>query len=208
MSDASVLETFTEDKLLAGIMPQDKYDSGLNPLYYKKAVHASKDLWASILLALGAAASVSYVKAKADDDEEINLITGNLIRILWGVEKETLSMNPIPVVGGADEYIRNFTSMTSLTREALLLGKTLHHAIATIGFHLLGGKENDLELEGVMKDILESLEKDSLYQARSGVYEKGDYKILKDFHDLTGLKNFRDLFNPSEKLEMMMKQTW
>ena len=144
-----------------------------------------------------------YVKQKRDDDEELDMITGNMIRVLWGVKGETLSLNPIPVYGGADEYIRNFTNFTSLTRDFQNVGKVLSHGLSLAYVKSMGGVEPDEDEDSLLYQMAYAK---AVYQRKTGMYEAGDPKLTKDLHDLTGFKNFRDFFDPNYRVNLMRQQ--
>jgi hypothetical protein len=143
--------------------------------------------------------ALSYVKQKDDDDEELGVLEGNAFRILWGVKGETTSM--FPLGGGSQEYIRNFTTAIPFVREATAMTKMIDHGSKYMMAMIMnGGIEPD---PGYTSDYYEEVYKDAFYQRDSGAYEKGDAKIMKDFMDMTGLKNFRDLLNPSNRIDQL-----
>jgi hypothetical protein len=144
---------------------------------------------------------LSYVKRKDEDDEEIDMLTGNAIRVIWGVKMETMSM--FPVGAGSEEYVKNFTTAIPLVREATSIIKMGNHAYS-LGLAMLinGGEEPD---PGYDSEYYEKVWKDAFYSRSSGPYEKGDIKLVKDFADLTGIKNFRDIFNPSNKIDNLKR---
>lgn len=168
--------------------------------YSKRLVHARKDAVMMSLLTLLSGLLLSYVRRKDDDDEEIDLLTGNLIRILWGVKGETVSM--FPVGQGSNEYLKNFTTAIPFLREATAAKNLFNHAWKTgVLMTVYGGTdEPDFEMEDT---VHEELWKDSFYSRKSGAYEKGDSKLVKDFVDLTGIRNFRDLVNPQNRLDVL-----
>lgn len=165
--------------------------------YAAKIAHARKDAIAMASLTILALMLLSYVKGKDDDDEELGVLEGNAIRILWGVKGETVSM--FPIGGGSGEYIKNFTTAIPFVREAVATQKLVNHSSKLLlAMMLNGGEEPD---PGYTSDFYEEVYKDAYYTRDSGPYEKGDAKIIKDFYDLTGLKNFRDLLSPENRID-------
>jgi hypothetical protein len=170
--------------------------------FYKRRVHhARRDAAAMMILGLLSFMLLSYVKRKDEDDEEIDMLTGNAIRVIWGVKMETMSM--FPVGAGSEEYVKNFTTAIPLVREATSIIKMGNHAYS-LGLAMLinGGEEPD---PGYDSEYYEKVWKDAFYSRSSGPYEKGDIKLVKDFADLTGIKNFRDIFNPSNKIDNLKR---
>ena len=170
-------------------------------LYKRKIEQARKDAIMMSILAMLSGMVLEYV-ASMDDDEEVGFLVGNAIRIFWGVKGETLSM--FPIGGGSDEYIRNFTSLTVFTREFNAISRVSEHAW-NLGLSMLynGGAEPDPEFDGF--DAYETW-KDSHYTRDVGNrYEKGDPKILKDIQDFSGIRNFYDIIDPSDRIDQMRK---
>jgi hypothetical protein len=199
-------ETF-KNLLLAGVSPKKfRAQNSLNNAFYtKKMMHLSRDMVFSLVLMLLVLSTQAYLNG-LDDDEEPDMILGNIIRITWGVDREVRSMNPVPIIGGTDEYIRNFTTLTTLTREFTMLTKTISHAAALLFVKMV--KNGDLPEEdpdNILEDLYDLAYRSAYYSRKSGVYEEGDPKLLKDFHDLSGYKNINALINPAEKLETMSK---
>jgi hypothetical protein len=141
-----------------------------------------------------------YVRKKDDDDEELSFLEGNAIRVLWGVQGETNSM--FPVGGGSKEYIKNFTTFTAYTRELNAIMATSSHMLNLMLSFIINGAEEPDEDDGGWKY---EIWKDSHYMRQAGGYEKGDAKIMKDFFDLTGIKNFRDIADPNWRIDIMKR---
>jgi len=51
----------------------------------------------------------------------------------------------------------------------------------------------------------QELYKDAFYVKKSGFFEKGDAKLSKDFIDLTGIKNFKNIKDPNVMLDIMRR---
>lgn len=167
--------------------------------YSVKVAHARKDAIAMATLTILSLMALSYIKQKDDDDEELGVLEGNAFRVLWGVKGETTSM--FPLGGGSQEYIRNFTTAIPFVREATAMVKAIDHG-TKLGMAMVmnGGIEPD---PGYTSDYYEEVYKDAFYQRDQGPMKKGDPKIIKDFMDMTGLKNFRDLVNPSNRIDQL-----
>lgn len=168
--------------------------------YKRKVHHARRDAMAMMLLSLLGFLLLSYVKRKDDDDEEIDVLTGNAIRVIWGVKMETTSM--FPVGGGSTEYVKNFTTAVPLVREATSILKMGNHAYS-LGLAMImnGGDAPDAHTSEYYNEVW----KDAFYTRKAGPYKKGDMKLVKDFVDLTGIKNIRDIFAPENRIENLKK---
>jgi hypothetical protein len=167
-----------------------------------KVSQASRDMWAMMIISVMSMMALAYVKRKEEDDEELGILEGNAIRILWGVKGETLSM--FPLGGGSEEYIRNFTTLTTYTRELKQLKNAASHSIALVFMMLLnGGQQPDPDEDSF---FMNNLYKEAYYSRKSGPYEAGTAKLYKDFMDMTGLRNFRDLVQPENRVNNMKGQ--
>ncbi len=166
-----------------------------------KVDQARRDAMIMTLLSILSMMALTYVKKKDDDDDEIGLVEGNLIRLLWQVKGETNSM--FPVGEGSSEYIRNFTTGIPLVREFTALIKFMNHGYSYGTAMLMnGGEEPDPELDSA---YYQDLWKNAYYARKAGSYEKGDPKIIKDFVDLTGVRNFRDLLQPENRIDILKR---
>lgn len=173
----------------------------MGPMMTRKVKQAGRDALFMVVLSTMAMMLLMYVRRKDEDDEELGFLEGNAIRILWGVQGETTSM--FPVGGGSGEYIRNFTSLTTYTREFTAAQKFISHSYYfTLAMIMNGGEEPDNEEDS---DYYKTLWKDAFYSRTSGAYEKGDSKISKDLMDLTGIKNFRDLLDPNYRIDQLKR---
>jgi hypothetical protein len=173
----------------------------LGALYSKKVDQARRDSIAMMMLTVLGTIALIYVKKKDEEDEELSFLEGNAIRVLWGVKGETLSM--FPVGGGSEEYIRNFTTAVPLVRELTAVKKGVSHAFYYgVAMTINGGAEPDADYDS---QFYQEIWKEAFYSRKSGAYEKGDAKIGKDFVDLTGLKNFRDLIDPNYRIDQLKR---
>jgi hypothetical protein len=144
---------------------------------------------------------LSMVKRRDDDDEELSMLEGNAIRVIWGTKGETVSM--FPVGQGSTEYVKNFTTAIPFVREFGATIKMVNHGIKYgMAMTMNGGEEPDPDYDS---EIYQEIWKDAFYSKKSGRYEKGDAKIVKDFVDLTGIKNFRDVFDPSSRIDILKR---
>jgi len=171
----------------------------IGDFYSKRIRHARQDAIMMTLLTILSMALLSYVKRKDDDDEEIGFLEGNAIRVIWGTKAETVSM--FPIGEGSNEYVKNFTTAIPFMREASSLIKFGNHAVKYgIAMTMNGGEEPDA---GYDSEFYQEVWKDAFYTRKYGAYEKGDAKFTKDFVDLTGIKNFRDLVTPQYRIDVL-----
>ena len=172
----------------------------VNGFYASKIQHAKRDALTMALFTVLSMMALSYVRKKDDDDEELSFLEGNVIRVLWGVQGETQSM--FPIGGGSKEYVRNFTTFTAYTREFNALMATSSHGFNLLLSYIFNGGEEPNEDDSQWKH---EIWKDSHYMRKAGGYEKGDAKLMKDFFDLTGIKNFRDIADPNWRIDIMKR---
>jgi len=129
------------------------------------------------------------------------MVTLNGIRLVLLTSKELTSLTPF-LGGGNEEYIRNFSTVSTYTREMTALSQVFEHLYGTVIVMMNGFEEADPELhsEAYIKAY-----RNAYYMRKSGPYKKGDSKLMKDFYDLTGIKNIRDFFEPENKLEQLKR---
>jgi len=169
--------------------------------YAKRVHHARRDAIAMTLLTIISMMLLSFVKRRDDDDEELSMLEGNAIRVIWGTKGETVSM--FPVGQGSQEYVKNFTTAIPFVREFSATIKMLNHGIKYgMAMTMNGGEEADPDYDS---ELYQSIWKDAFYSRKSGAYEKGDAKIVKDIVDLTGIKNFRDMFDPNYRIDVLKR---
>lgn len=170
-------------------------------LYSKKINQARRDVFMMAITTMLSMLAMSYLRGKDDDDEELSMLEGNVLRIIWGVKGETTSM--FPIGGGSEEYIRNFTTLTVYTRELNAIKRFGSHGLNYIMAMMYnGGEEPDPEVDG---DFAYKVWKDGFYTRKAGRFEEGDAKLVKDIEDLTGIRNFKDLFDPQDRVQQMKK---
>ena len=171
----------------------------IGDFYSKRVRHARQDAIMMTLLTVLSMALLSYVRRKDDDDEEIGILAGNAIRVIWGTKAETVSM--FPVGEGSNEYVKNFTTAIPFMREAQAGKNLISHSLKyAMALTMNGGEEPDKEYDS---ELYQEIWKDAFYTRKYGAYEKGDAKLTKDFVDLTGIKNFRDLLNPQYRIDVL-----
>lgn len=173
----------------------------MGPMLTRRVAQARRDAFTMAIVTMLGMMAMIYVKRKDEDDEELSILEGNAIRVLWGVKGETTSM--FPVGGGQEEYIKNFTTLTTFAREFMALKKIGSHSI-NYGLAMLmnSGLEPDEDADSVM---YQQIYKDAFYSKASGPYEKGDPKLVKDLVDLSGIKNFRDLVHPENRIDQLKR---
>ena len=173
----------------------------IGDFYAKRVHHARRDAIAMLLLTILSMMLLSYVRRRDDDDEELGILEGNAIRVIWGTKGETVSM--FPVGQGSNEYVKNFTTAIPFLREAQASIKLLNHGFKyAVAMSMNGGEEPDPDYDS---ELYQAMWKDAFYSRKSGAYEKGDAKIVKDIVDLTGFKNFRDIFDPSNRIDILKR---
>ena len=185
--------------LLGSKKMSGRTDNKLGQFLTRKVGQARRDMIAMLVFTVLGIMARNYVRKKDDEDEELGMLEGNAIRVLWGVKGETLSM--WPVGAGGDEYIKNFTTATTYLRELQGVKKFGSHALNyTLAMMINGGEEPDPAYDS---QFYQEVWKDAFYGRKYGAYEKGDAKIGKDLMDLTGLKNFRNTINPNYLIDQM-----
>lgn len=169
--------------------------------YARKIAHARHDAVAMGILLVMSLLARAYVQQKDDDDEDLSMLEGNMFRLIWGVQAETASM--IPFGTGSQEYVKNFTTAIPFVRELTQTLKFNEHMLKYgLAMTINGGDEPDPDYDG---QFYQNIYKGAFFQRQSGAYEKGDPKIVKDLVDLTGIKNFRDFFNPNYRIDILKR---
>lgn len=166
-----------------------------------KLSHARRDMLVMLGFSILGYMALVRLKNKEDDDEELSIIEGNMIRVLWQVTGETVAMNPL--FGGQKEYIRNFTQGIPFVREFQYFQKITSHMLA-LGYinTFTSGEEPDPTSDDI---FYQRMYRDAYYAQKSGPYEEGDPKLIKDLVDMTGIRNLRDLFQPENRLDVLKK---
>jgi len=197
----------TAKHMLIGGKTMDRLNQNtMGSFMTNKVNHARRDGMMMLLLTGLSMIALAHIKKKHvgsddEDDKDLGLIEGNMIRLLWSVKGETNSM--FPVGEGSSEYIKNFTTAIPFVREFTAAGKTLHHAWSLGAVNIANnGMEPDPDVDSA---FYQDAWKNAYYNRKAGSYEKGDAKIVKDFVDLTGIKNFRDLLDPNYKIDILKR---
>lgn len=176
--------------LFAGMIGKD---DSVSPFYAKKAFYAVREMvLASMLYVLGT--FLNGMVKRLDDDEEDTIaknIAYQLLAIYIKTERETRSMVPMPVVGSLDEYINQFTDFTNFGRDITRVVKLTEHGLALGAAQVFDS---------------ETVDKAAYYQRKTGIFDKGDAKIMKDFYDISGFMNFYELYNPEVRVEDAFKR--
>jgi hypothetical protein len=177
-------------KLFAGMIGKD---DSVSPFYAKKAYYAVREIvMASMLYILGTFLQSMVKRMDDDDDDKIaKNIAYQLLAIYIKTERETRSMVPVPVIGSIDEYINQFTSFTNFGRDITRVIKLTEHGLA-----LGGAQVFDSEM----------IDRAAYYQRKTGIFDKGDAKIMKDIYDVSGFMNFYELYNPEVRVEDAFKR--
>lgn len=177
------------------------FEEKLTPFYKKRTAQARVDLTIGLLLTIAVWAVLRKIKEMQDDDEEIPLLAGNLAYVLMGVKQETAAFTPMPGIGSFDDYIRNFFTISTAVSDAKKLIKAVEHTAALSVYYAYGREKP----EDDDNSFFASIYRNNVYQKKVGVYERNTPKALKDFHDLTGYKNIRNMFNPEYRIELLSR---
>ncbi|NCD05384.1 MAG: hypothetical protein EOL97_04630 [Spirochaetia bacterium] len=163
-------------------------------LYVRKIAQARRDSLAMIAMSL--LASLTLIRLKDKDDDEISALEGNIARLIWLTKMEALSM--FPFTGqSSQEYVKNFSTVIPFTKEATAALKAINH---TMKYSLV----MLMQMAGVDEgELYEEWYKDAFYARKSGAYEKGTLKLTKDLVDFTGIRNIRDIFQPENRLSQL-----
>ena len=197
----------TAKHLLIGGKTMDRLNQNtMGSFLTNKIDHARRDAMMMMLLTGISMMVLAHVKRKhagddEDDDKDLGMIEGNLIRLLWSVQGETSSM--MPIGGGSAEYIRNFTTAIPFVREFTAATKVVDQAYSLAAVNIANdGAEPDNDLDS---QWYQEAWKDAYYNRKAGGFEKGDAKIIKSMIDLTGIRNFRDLLDPNYRIDILKR---
>ena len=165
-------------------------DTGVSDFYSTKSRMAMREMAVAAMTYMISRMLIAALKAEGGDDDKDKTVARwaqlQAIAIFSKVELETRSMVPLPVIGGTTSYLQNFGSFTNANRDLIKMASLLEHAGA-VGFAQFTDSE--------------AIQNAAYYQKKSGYYEKGDPKFLKDLYDLTGWGNITELVNPGPRVE-------
>ena len=166
-----------------------KDKSTVNEYYRTGAMQGGREM----LTGLIAMMLYSYLRGLAysddDDETELNWTQMQIMRIFAKVIAESRSMIPIPKIGNVDTYIDSFSNFTTVFREGKTVWKLAENSLSLLEYEIFG----------------DAYAEDALYQKKYGMYEEGDAKALKNFHDLIGYDNMVGVFSPEYKLKEQFK---
>lgn len=129
-------------------------------------------------------------KLKESDDDDLSYSELLLFRSLIKVSNEARSMVPLPVIGKGGDYIKSFGQLTTAFREGETLWNTAENALFYMNYSLTG---NDYSYER------------GFYQRDTPYFEEGDAKVIKNLHDLLGISNITDIFEPYQAAKTAVK---
>lgn len=162
-------------------------DTGVSDFYSRKSLMAMREMIVAIgLYILGQMIKGLYDDLKDDEDSAKRTILLNMIAIYAKVDMETRSMVPLPIAGGAQEYLNNLGSFTNANRDFIRVAKALDHGIFL-------GVSQFSDNEFVLKQ--------AYYQKDTGLFNEGDAKITKDIMEMSGFMNVYELFYPEDRVK-------
>lgn len=168
-------------------------------LLRKATVQLRRDLVAGMTMLILSKLLVDMIADK-DDDEPIGMLEGNLARLIFGVKGETLSLNPL-FPGSSAEYVKNFTSITTYTRELTGLAKVVGHATAlSLAYITNNIDEPDPEDSSLFSNMVYE---GAFYQRKSGRYEAGEARLKKDLMDFLPISNIIDNISPQDAVDRL-----
>jgi hypothetical protein len=163
--------------------------SEVNEYYRTGSLQAGRELLTGLVMMMlyGYLRGLAY--SDDDDEVELNWMEMQIMRTFAKVISESRSMIPVPFVGNVNTYIDSFSNFTSVFREGKTMWKLVENSLSLMGYEIFG----------------DSFEEAAFYQKRYGMYEAGDPKALKNFHDLIGYDNIIGIFEPEYKLKEQFK---
>ena len=161
-------------------------ESGMSDYYQRKSFLAARELVVSSALFLLGRMIAGAIPDDDDDDNKLGrVMLLSMIAVYAKVDMETRSLNPLPIIGGIDNYLENLGSFTNASRDIGRVSKMLYHGLY-LGMSTISDNEY--------------INKEAFYQRRSGMFEKGEAKIKKDIMDVSGYMNMYELFNPEVRV--------
>ena len=159
--------------------------SEVNEYYRTGSMQAAREMLTGMVMMMlyGYLRGLAY--SDDDDDKELNWMQMQIMRTFAKVISESRSMIPVPYIGNVDTYIDSFSNFTSVFREAKTAWKLIENSMSLLGYEIFG----------------DAFEEAAFYQKAYGMYEAGDAKALKNFHDLVGYDNIVGIFDPQYKLK-------
>jgi len=125
------------------------------------------------------------------DEDDLSYAELMLMRSLVKVSNETRSMVPMFVIGKPGDYIDNFGQFTSALKEGKTAWNLGEHAFWYADYQVTG---TDFAYER------------GFYLRDTPRFESGDAKVMKDFSDLFGLSNMKDVFSPYEAAKTSLQK--
>jgi hypothetical protein len=163
--------------------------SNVNNYYKTGAYQAGRELLTGLVMMMLYQFLRSKVYSDDDDESELNWMEMQILRTFAKVTNESRSMIPVPKIGNVDTYIDSFSNFTTVFKEGKTMWKLLENSMSLMAYEMLG----------------EEYAENALYQKTYGMYEEGDAKAMKNFHDLIGYDNIIGVISPEYKLKEQYK---
>jgi len=177
------------DTLLPGFVKKKiKYDSGVDEYYRSRSAMAGREALGAFLFLM--LFETLRSKLKESDEDDLSYAELLLFRSLIKVSNEARSMVPLPVIGKGGDYIKSFGQLTTAFREGETLWNTAENALFYMNYSLTG---DDYSYER------------GFYQRDTPYFEEGDAKVIKNLHDLLGISNITDIFEPYQAAKTAVK---
>jgi hypothetical protein len=160
--------------------------------YQGRMQQAGRELLVAGMLYMLRGMLLSMMPGDDEDDIQATLLK-QLMVIYAKVDMETRSLVPLPMFGGVEDYLRNFSSFTNAGRDVSRIFSMIEHAGA-LGMTMFFDSDSE---------IGEFMNKQAYYQRRTKLFEEGEAKVKKDIMDLVGYMNIYELFNPDQRIANM-----
>jgi hypothetical protein len=168
---------------------------GVSDFYKQRNQWAAREMLVAVILTTLGNVLAGMVKSMGDDDDDESYIPTlavyHMLNVYLKVERETRGLVPLPGIGGIEDYLTQLTNFTNVGTDIVKVMKILTHGIA-------------LGMAQVTDN--ETIEKSAYYQRKTGNFQAGEAKVVKDIMDVTGFMNVYDIFYPEERTEQAFKR--
>jgi hypothetical protein len=130
-----------------------------------------------------------------DDDKDkvkkLSWAEGQALRVLAKVSNESRSMLYAPFIGKGEDFIKNFSTFTSVFNEGIQIKDGFENLVYLIAYE---GFDSEYAFE------------QGYYKKKTFRFPKGTPKVLAQFYKLTGFENIQDFIDPVPALKTMYQK--
>lgn len=164
-----------------------------NEFYKIKAAQARREI------VIGAIWTMVFMLCRGlvydDDDKDkvkkLSWAEGQALRVLAKVSNESRSMLYAPFIGKGEDFIKNFSTFTSVFNEGIQIKDGFENLIYLIAYEVF---DSEYAFE------------QGYYKKKTFRFPKGTPKVVAQFYKLTGFENIQDFIDPVPALKTMYQK--